>query len=253
VFIDILTIFPEMFHGPFSESIIKRAQEKQLIDIRITDIRTYATDRHLTVDDYPFGGGAGMLMKPEPIFTAVEDLRCRTPESSTPYIVMLCPQGEVFQQHKAHELAQKEHLILICGHYEGIDERVREHLVDAEISIGDYILTGGELAAMVVVDAVCRLIPGVLGSETSALTESFSDNLLDYPQYTRPREYRGHTVPEVLLSGDHERIRIWRRKEAIRRTWSRRPDLLMPETMSKEDQTLLAEVMAEACSEDCCD
>jgi tRNA (guanine37-N1)-methyltransferase len=254
VFIDILTIFPEMFQGPFSESIVKRAQEKDLVNIRISDIRAYALDRHKTVDDYPFGGGAGMLMKPEPIFDAVDDVRRRAEGSSSkPFIIMLCPQGEVFSQPMAQELAQKEHLILICGHYEGMDERVREHLVDAEISIGDYILTGGELPAMVIVDAVTRLIPGVLGSASSAQTESFTDNLLDYPQYTRPREYRGHAVPDVLLSGDHERIRIWRRKEAIRKTWLKRPDLIKSEELDAEGKKLLKEVMAETHGQDSCE
>ncbi len=243
VFIDILTLFPEMFSSPFSESILKRAREKDLVTICITDIRAYAQDKHKTVDDYPFGGGAGMLMKPEPIFEAVDDIQARAEHE--PYIVMLCPQGEVFSQSKAEELAVKDHLVLICGHYEGIDERVRTHLVDAEISIGDYILTGGELPAMVVVDAVTRLIPGVLGSAYSAESESFADNLLDFPQYTRPREYRGHAVPEVLLSGDHERIRIWRRKEAIRRTLLRRPDLMDPESLSDEDRKLLADILAD--------
>ncbi len=243
---DILTIFPDMFTGPFSESMIQKAQEKGLIQIRITDIRNYASDRHQTVDDYPFGGGAGMLMKPEPIFEAVDDIcsEIQNPEEK-PHIVMLCPQGEAFHQRKAESLALKKHLILICGHYEGIDERVRMHLVDDEISIGDYVLTGGELPAMVIVDAVSRLVPGVLGSSQSALQESFSEDLLDYPQFTRPREFRGLSVPDVLLSGDHERIRLWRRKEAIRKTWKRRPDLLRIDQMSDEDRKLFQEITNE--------
>jgi tRNA (guanine37-N1)-methyltransferase len=243
--IDILTLFPDMFIGPFSQSILKKAQEKSVLAISITDIRDYAHDKHRTVDDYPFGGGSGMLMKPEPIFEAVEDIFQRSGLTSQPKVIMMCPQGRMFNQRIAEELATETHLILICGHYEGIDERVRMHLVDDEISIGDYILTGGELPAMVVVDAISRLVPGVLGDDESAKTESFAEPLLDYPQYTRPREYRGWTVPEVLLSGDHEKVRLWRRKEAIRRTMQKRIDMICLDTMNEEDQGIVKEIQNE--------
>ncbi|GAW92827.1 tRNA (guanosine(37)-N1)-methyltransferase TrmD [Calderihabitans maritimus] len=242
--IDILTIFPEMFQGPLQTSIIGKAQEKGLLEINLVNIRDYALDKHKSVDDYPYGGGAGMVMKPEPIFRAVEAIRgedfypqCRT--------ILLSPQGELFNQEKAQELAASSRLILICGRYEGFDERIRQHLVTDELSIGDYILTGGELPAMVVVDAVSRLIPGVLGDEESAREESFTFGLLEYPQYTRPKEFRGYSVPEVLLSGHHQRIRRWRRKEALRRTWLRRPDLLAKATLTEEDHLLLEEIKQE--------
>jgi tRNA (guanine37-N1)-methyltransferase len=233
---DIFTLFPNMFEGPFSESILKRAQEKGLLSIDLHNIRDVTTDRHHIVDDYPYGGGAGMVMKPEPIFTAVESVYKGGP------IILLTPQGRLFNQEIARELAQEPRVTLICGHYEGVDERVREHLVTDELSIGDYVLTGGELAAMVVVDAVSRLIPGVLASGSTE-EESHSNNLLEYPQYTRPPEFRGWRIPDILLSGHHEQIARWRRKESLRRTRQRRPDLFAKlDLSSKLDQKLLKEL-----------
>ena len=220
--LDIITIFPAMYNGPFDESIVKRAREKGCIEINLVDLREFTHDRHRSVDDRPYGGGAGMLMKPEPIFEAVDTLR--TPQSR---IVLLSPQGQQFQQQHAEELAEAPHLIFICGHYEGVDERVCIGLADVELSIGDYILSSGNLAAMGVVDAIVRLLPGALGCEESAVKESFSDGLLEYPQYTRPDEYRGMRVPEILLSGDHAAIETWRLKMATERTRTRRPDLLV--------------------------
>jgi len=239
--IDVITLFPEMFHGVLTESIIKRARDKGLVDIQLVNLRDYATDRHQVTDDYPFGGGGGMVMKPEPIYRAVRD---RAGEGK-PRVILLTPQGETFRQGKAWELAAEEHLILVCGRYEGFDERVRLGLATDEISIGDYVLTGGELPAMVIIDAVVRLIPGVLGREDSPRQDSFGDGLLEGPQYTRPREFEGMAVPEVLLSGDHQRIRRWRRKEALRRTWLRRPDLLQRAVLTPEDRELLQELARE--------
>ncbi len=241
--IDILTLFPEMFLGPFGVSIIKRAREKGLLDISTTNIRDFARDKHRITDDYPFGGGAGMVMKPEPIIEAVDALTCeigRIPDT----VILLSPQGEVFNQQTAIELAQHRHIVFICGHYEGIDERVRDTVVNKEMSIGDYVLTGGELPCMVIIDALARMIPGVLGEEESAVKDSFYDGLLEYPQYTRPREYRGITVPEILLSGDHGKIARWRRQQSLKRTLERRPDLLKIEEMSEEDRKTLLEVFA---------
>ncbi|HLI68812.1 MAG TPA: tRNA (guanosine(37)-N1)-methyltransferase TrmD [Ktedonobacteraceae bacterium] len=238
--IDIFTLFPEMFQGPFSESILKRAQEQGLLSIALHNIRAVTTDRHHIVDDYPYGGGAGMVMKPEPIFAAVEAVYQGGP------IILMTPQGRTFSQKIARELAGEPRLTFICGHYEGIDERVRERLVTDEISIGDYVLTGGELAAMVVVDATTRLIPGVLGGEESTLEESYSDNLLEYPQYTRPPEFRGWRVPDILLSGHHANIARWRRKEALRRTRARRPDLFAKlDLSSRQDQRIMRELEEE--------
>jgi len=218
--IDILTLFPEMFAGPLSESMIKRARERGLVNLRLHDIRDFAHDRHRTADDRPFGGGPGMVLKPEPIFECFETV---VPEG-TPLIYMT-PQGRPFTQAKAVELAGRGSFALLCGHYEGVDERVREALVAEEISIGDYVLTGGELPAMVLVDAVVRLVPGVLGDEESARQESFSQKILDCPHYTRPESFRGRRVPEVLLSGNHGEIARWRREQAEKRTRERRPDL----------------------------
>lgn len=238
--IDIFTLFPEMFEGPFSASILKRAQEQDLLSIALHNIRAATTDKHHVVDDYPYGGGAGMVMKPEPIFAAVEAVHQGGP------IILMTPQGRPFTQQIARELSQEPRLTLICGHYEGIDERVFQHLVSDEISIGDYVLTGGELAAMIIVDAAARLIPGVLGSAESPLEESHSNNLLEYPHYTRPPEFRGWSVPEILLSGHHANIARWRRKEAIRRTRARRPDLFARlDLSSKQDQKILRELEAE--------
>jgi len=219
--IDILTLFPEICRAPLGESILKRAQESGVLDLRIHNLRDWTTDKHHIVDDSPFGGGPGMVMKPEPIFAAVESLR--TDKSA---VVVMTPQGRTFTQSAAGEFSKREHLIVICGHYEGIDHRVTDHLVDAEISIGDYVLTNGAIAATVFVDAVARLLPGVLGHEQSAAADSFSDGLLEAPQYTRPAEFRGWKVPEILLSGNHAEIAAWRKEQAIKRTRENRPDLL---------------------------
>jgi tRNA (guanine37-N1)-methyltransferase len=233
---DIFTLFPGMFQGPLSESILKRAQERGLLSIALHNIRDATSDKHHVVDDYPYGGGVGMVMKPEPIFDAIEAVHQGGP------ILYLTPQGRLFTQQMAQELAQETRLTLLCGHYEGIDERVCQHLVTHEISIGDYVLTGGELGAMIVVDAVSRLLPGVL-SEGSTTEESHSNNLLEYPQYTRPPEFRGWRIPDILLSGHHEQIARWRRKESLRRTRQRRPDLFAKlDLSSKPDKKLLKEL-----------
>ncbi len=221
--IDVLTLVPAMFAGPLDESIIQRAREAGLLDLQIHNLRDWAHDRHKTVDDRPFGGGPGMLLKPEPIFEAVEKLA-----RDATRVILLSPAGQVFDQAVARELAQAEHLLLVTGHYEGFDERVREQLADDELSIGDYVLTNGALPAMVVIDAVTRLLPGVLGDDESANDESFSHGLLEYPQYTRPAEFREMKVPEVLLSGNHAEIAKWRAEQATKRTRRRRPDLLKP-------------------------
>ncbi len=223
--IDILTIFPRMFEFVLQESIIKRAQNKGKVKICVHDLRDYTADRHRKVDDRPFGGGAGMVMRPEPIFNAVEDIKLQAAGRRS-QVILLSPQGKKLTQDISKKLAKYRHLILICGHYEGIDERVREYLVDEEISIGDYVLTGGELPAMVLVDALVRLLPGVLGDKNSLNFESFEDSLLEYPQYTRPARFRDMRVPRILLCGDHKKIEMWRKKEAIKRTKKRRPDLL---------------------------
>lgn len=237
---DIFTLFPEMFASPFSYSILRRAVENDLVDIRLHNIRDYATDRHRITDDAPYGGGGGMVMKVEPIDRALSCVMGDCRERSL--IVLLTPQGELFCQQIAEELSLYPRIALICGHYEGIDERVREHLVEREISIGDYILTGGELSAMVVVDAVSRLIPGVLGNEESASLDSFSAGFLKFPQYTRPSSYRGWNVPEVLLSGNHRDIQMWRHRESLRRTWQRRPELLAKIKLTEEDEMYLNEI-----------
>ncbi|UCG09864.1 MAG: tRNA (guanosine(37)-N1)-methyltransferase TrmD [Dehalococcoidia bacterium] len=228
--IDILTLFPEMFPGPFSASIIKRAVDGGLVSLNIYNIRDYTHDKHHTVDDYAYGGGAGMILKPKPIFEAVESVK----GEDTCSVILLTPQGRPFSQSVAQELSRHDRLILICGRYEGVDERIREHLVSDEISIGDYVLSGGELAAMVVVEAVVRLLPGVLGSEESLAEDSHTDGLLEYPQYTRPAVFRGWSVPEVLLSGNHAQIAKWRREKAIRRTKERRPELLDRVSLGKD-------------------
>ncbi|MCL0036128.1 tRNA (guanosine(37)-N1)-methyltransferase TrmD [Dehalococcoidia bacterium] len=220
--IDIVTLFPNMFSGPFDESIIRRAREKEFAEILIHNLRDYGLGRHRVVDDYPYGGGSGMVLMPEPLFSAVEAIKG---ESRIP-VILLTPQGRLFTQQVAEELAAYSRFILVCGHYEGVDERVREYLVTDEISIGDYVLTGGEPAAMVVCDAVVRLIPGVLGSPESVRDDSHSGGLLEYPQYTRPQIFRGWEVPPVLLSGNHAEIARWRREQAVLRTLARRPDLL---------------------------
>jgi len=235
--IQILTLFPEMFEGPFNHSILNRAQEQRLIEFRFVNFRDFAYDKHRMVDDTPYGGGSGMVLKPEPIYRALQAAKAVKPDAK---VILLTPQGEVFKQERARQLAAYRHLILICGHYEGFDERIRAW-VDLELSIGDYVLTGGELAAMIVSDAVARLVPGVLGSENSAVHDSFTENLLDYPQYTRPFEFNGMKVPEILLSGHHAQIEAWRRKQALKRTAERRPDLFQKLVLTEEDQRLLKE------------
>lgn len=219
--IDILTLFPEVCRAPLSESMMKRARESGALDLRIHNLRDWTTDKHHIVDDTPFGGGQGMLMKPEPIFAAVESLRSRDS-----FVALMAPQGRRLTQAIASEFSARSHLIIICGHYEGVDHRVIEHLVDAEISIGDYVLTNGAIAAVVLVDAVTRLLPGVLGDEQSAADDSFSEGLLEGPHYTRPAEFRGWKVPEVLLSGNHAQIAAWRKEQGLQRTRENRPDLL---------------------------
>jgi tRNA (guanine37-N1)-methyltransferase len=236
---DILTLFPGMFDGPFGESIIRRAVERGLIDIRLHNVRDYAADKHRTTDDYPYGGGAGMIMKPEPLAACIEKVTAERPAAR---VILTSPQGKPFNQQLATELAREEELLIICGRYEGVDERVRDIFVDDEISLGDFVLTGGEIAAMVIVDAVSRLIPGVLGSEESAAGDSFCDGLLEYPQYTRPPEFRGVAVPEMLLSGNHREIARWRRRMALQRTWFRRPDLLATARLTEEDREYLREL-----------
>ncbi|KIL36570.1 tRNA (guanine-N1)-methyltransferase [Gordoniibacillus kamchatkensis] len=292
--IDVLTLFPAMFEGVFGSSILGKARDKGLVKLNTINFRDYANNKHNTVDDAPYGGGGGMVLKPEPIFAAVEDVlgtapACRETGSRAatgqpdavlaesdgqadhagqakqsvrvdrpgleadadgspagtadkrPRVILMCPQGETFTQRKAEELAGEKHLIFICGHYEGYDERIREHLVTDELSIGDYVLTGGELPAMVIIDSVVRLLPGVLGNETSAVTDSFSTGLLEYPHYTRPASFRGWDVPEVLVSGHHENVAQWRHREALRRTARRRPDLLSGRELSKQERAWLAE------------
>jgi len=243
--IDVITIFPSMFGPLLSESILKRAQDSGVADITVRDLRDFTADRHRTTDDAPYGGGAGMVMKPEPFFEAVAAARCPDDAGCAEEVILLSPQGERYRQSLARELASKDHLILLCGHYEGVDERVREHLATRVISIGDYVLTGGELPAMVVIDSVVRLLPGALGAEESAQSDSFEDGLLEYPQYTRPADFRGWTAPEALLSGHHEQVRRWRRKESLRRTRALRPDLLATAGLTAEDRRLLLEIEEE--------
>ncbi len=235
---DILTLFPEIFDSPLRESIVKRALEQGLISIAIHNIRDYALGKHRITDDTPYGGGGGMVMKPEPFFQAVEAILGDNPPSSIP-VILLSPQGRPFTQEVAWELVTYPRILLLCGRYEGVDERVHQFLVDDEISIGDYVLTGGEIPALVVVDAVTRLVPGVLGDPQAAIRDSYAQGLLEHPQYTRPPVYRGYTVPQVLLSGNHSEIALWRRREALRRTYERRPDLLEEAQLTEEDLTFL--------------
>lgn len=232
--ISILTLFPEMFTGVFGQSILKSADEKGIVTFDVVNFREYSLDKHQRVDDYPYGGGGGMVLTPQPMFDAVEDLKKH--DAGTPRIVLLCPQGEVYTQKKAEEFAKEEHLILLCGHYEGYDERIREALVTDEISIGDFVMTGGEIGAMAIADSVIRLLPGALGNETSAVTDSHSTGLLEHPHYTRPAEFRGMKVPDILLSGHHKNIEAWRRQEALSRTVNRRPDMLVKSDLSEEDR-----------------
>ena len=233
--IQVLTIFPEILMSPLRESILKRAQEKCLVRVDLHDLRQYATDQHRTTDDDPYGGGPGMIMKVEPLVHGLEKLRA---EISDLHTILTCPQGHLFTQQRARELSRKDALLFVCGRYGGVDDRVRAY-VDEELSIGDYVLTGGELAALVMIDAIIRLIPGVLGNEASADDDSFVGSLLDAPQYTRPRVFRGQPVPEVLLSGNHPQISRWRRGEALKRTLQRRPELLQRAVLNQEDRALI--------------
>lgn len=238
--IDVLTLFPEMIDPVFNSSILKRAQEKEKITYQLVNFRDYTEDKHNKVDDYPYGGGAGMVLTPQPVFDAIENIT--TERQTKPRIILMCPQGEQYTQEKAEQLAKEDHLIFICGHYEGYDERIRKHLVTDEISIGDYILTGGELGAMVVIDSIVRLIPGVLGNKQSAPQDSFSTGLLEYPQYTRPENFRGMKVPDVLLSGHHEKIAEWRVKQSLKRTYERRPDLLEAKELTELEKSILRQI-----------
>ncbi|KGR87567.1 tRNA (guanosine(37)-N1)-methyltransferase TrmD [Lysinibacillus odysseyi] len=233
--IHVLSLFPDMFEGVFGASILKKAQEKGAVELTVSDIREYSDNKHKQVDDYPYGGGAGMVLKPEPMFNAVENIT----EGRKPRVILMCPQGERFTQKKAEELAQEEDLVFLCGHYEGYDERIREHLVTDEISIGDFVLTGGELPAMTVIDAVVRLLPGVLGQADSHIQDSFSTGLLEHPHYTRPADFRGMKVPDVLTSGNHAKIEEWRMEQSLKRTFMRRPDLLEALELTPKQQKIL--------------
>jgi tRNA (guanine37-N1)-methyltransferase len=237
---DILTLFPGLFLGVFEESILKRAREAGQLTIALHNIRDYAAGRHQVTDDAPYGGGGGMIMKPEPIFAAVEAVLGQ--ELATTPVILLTPQGRLLTQRVARELARHQHLLLICGRYEGVDERVHQHLVTDEISIGDYVLSGGEVPAMVIVEAVTRLIPGVLGDPSATFEDSYAEGLLEYPQYTRPPIFRDQGVPKVLLSGHHAEIVRWRRQQALRRTWERRPDLLDHASLTEEDRAYLRQL-----------
>ena len=239
--IHVLSLFPPMFEGVFGSSILKKAQDKGAVQLDVTDIREFSENKHKQVDDYPYGGGAGMVLKPEPMFNAVEAIT----EGRKPRVILMCPQGERFTQKKAEELAKEEDLVFLCGHYEGYDERIREHLVTDEISIGDFVLTGGELAAMTVIDAVVRLLPGVLGQEDSHIQDSFSTGLLEHPHYTRPADFRGMKVPDVLLSGNHAKIEEWREEQSLRRTYTRRPDLFDVYELSPKQKQLLEKIKKE--------
>lgn len=235
--VDVITLFPEFFTGPLDVGMMQRAREKGLLDLRLWQLREFAHDRHRTVDDTPYGGGAGMVMKPEPLVEAIEAVRAQGPKGP---VILLTPQGRLLTQQWVRERAREERLILVCGRYEGVDERVRS-FVDEELSVGDYVVTGGEYGALIVIDAVVRLVPGVLGSSHSPVEESFSDGLLEYPQYTRPPVFRGMEVPQVLTTGNHGEIARWRRRESLRRTWLRRPDLLAGAALSPEEKRLIAD------------
>ncbi|WP_107837903.1 tRNA (guanosine(37)-N1)-methyltransferase TrmD [Metasolibacillus meyeri] len=239
--IHVLSLFPEMFEGVFNSSILKKAQEKEAVTLAVSDIRDFSENRHKQVDDYPYGGGAGMVLKPEPMFQAVESITA----GRKPRVILMCPQGERFTQRKAEELAQEEELVLLCGHYEGYDERIREHLVTDEISIGDFVLTGGELPAMTVIDAVVRLLPGVLGKADSHIQDSFSTGLLEHPHYTRPADFKGMKVPDVLISGNHAKIDEWREEQSLKRTLLRRPDLLEALELTPKQQKVLEKLKSE--------
>ncbi|MEK5184358.1 tRNA (guanosine(37)-N1)-methyltransferase TrmD [Solibacillus sp. FSL R5-0691] len=239
--IHVLSLFPDMFTGVFGSSILKKAQEKGAVELAVTDIREYSENKHKQVDDYPYGGGAGMVLKPEPMFNAVEAIT----EGRKPRVILMCPQGERFTQKKAEELAKEEDLVFLCGHYEGYDERIREHLVTDEISIGDFVLTGGELPAMTVIDAVVRLLPGVLGQEDSHIQDSFSTGLLEHPHYTRPADFRGMKVPDILLSGNHAKIDAWREEQSFKRTLERRPDLLDALELTDKQKKIIEKIKNE--------
>jgi tRNA (guanine37-N1)-methyltransferase len=239
---EVLTLFPGMFTGPLNESILKRGREKGLLKVAVRNIRDYTEDKHKTADDSPYGGGAGMVLKPEPIFRAFEALKTECPGEEC-LTILLSPQGGLFNQKRAELLSEeKRRIVLLCGHYEAIDERVIQSLVDEELSVGDYVLTGGELAALVVIDAAVRLLPGVLGDEESAYRDSFGDGLLDHPHYTRPAEFRGMKVPEALLSGNHAEIEKWRRRESLKATLVKRPELLETAELTEEDRDLIKEL-----------
>lgn len=239
--IHVLSLFPDMFTGVFGASILKKAQEKGAVELAVTDIREYSENKHKQVDDYPYGGGAGMVLKPEPMFNAVEAIT----EGRKPRVILMCPQGGRFTQKKAEELAKEEDLVFLCGHYEGYDERIREHLVTDEISIGDFVLTGGELPAMTVIDAVVRLLPGVLGQEDSHIQDSFSTGLLEHPHYTRPADFRGMKVPDILLSGNHAKIEAWREEQSFKRTLERRPDLFEALELTDKQMKILEKIKSE--------
>lgn len=241
--IDILSLFPEMFEGVLNASILGKADEKGAVSYAVTNFRDFTTNKHNKVDDYPFGGGAGMVLMPQPLFDAVDALRAG--EHSKPRIILTSPQGKPFKQQDAEMLSKEDKLIFICGHYEGFDERIPEHLVTDEYSIGDFVMTGGELAAMAMIDSIVRLLPGVLGNDTSAVTDSFSDGLLEHPHYTRPADFRGMKVPDILLSGNHERIAEWRWKESLRRTFERRPDLLEGRDLAVQEKKWLTQFRQE--------
>ncbi|RKP55432.1 tRNA (guanosine(37)-N1)-methyltransferase TrmD [Cohnella endophytica] len=252
--IDVMTLFPEMFDGVFGSSILGKARDKGIVSLNTVNFRDFSNNKHNTVDDMPYGGGGGMVLKAEPIFGAVEHVLEQqaelTAEGKKPRVILMCPQGKTFSQEIARELSEESHLIFICGHYEGYDERIREFLVTDELSVGDYVLTGGELPAMVVVDSVVRLLPGVLGNELSAVTDSFSDGLLEYPHYTRPAEFRGWKVPDALLSGHHAEIGKWRRRQSLERTLERRPELLEQAELTPEERKWLKQARIERAQKD---
>ena len=239
--VDIVTIFPKMVQAPLEEGIVGRAIERGLLDVRVHDLREHTRDRHRVVDDVPFGGGPGMVLKPEPLFRALEHIRETRGEPGS--VILTSPDGPLLNQSVARRLSGLEHIVVLCGRYEGVDDRVRRHLATEELSIGDYVVSGGELPALVIVDAVARLVPGIVGDEQSVARDSFARGLLDYPQFTRPAEFRGMTVPAVLLSGHHAEIERWRRREALARTLQRRPDLLEQVTLDPDDQRLLRELL----------
>ena len=239
--IDILTLFPQMF-APLNESLLGKAQAKQLLEIAICDFRQYATNKQHHVDDTPYGGGAGMLLQPQPMYRAMDVINAQ--DAGKKRVILLDPAGQKFNQALAQDLAQEQHLVFICGHYEGFDERI-ERLATDKVSLGDFVLTGGEMAAMVMIDALARFVPGVLGNETSAYSDSFSAGLLEYPQYTRPAEYRGMKVPEILLSGNHQKIAQWRRQQALKKTWLQRPDLLAQTALTTADLNYLDTLTSE--------